>query len=550
MPSGANSRSPIPAGRGIVPANLVIRNARIYTANPALPWAEALACRGDRIEAVGSERDVKPLIGSRTETLDAGGRFVLPGFVDAHVHLIWGYELGTWIDLTDRPSLVEVQRRVAAYADDHPEEEVLIGHGFDYVALQPGTLPTKEDLDVAVDDRPLLLTAWDGHTGLGNTRFVERAVEAIASLGREVGQMVRDSRTREPTGVFHEAFDLTPHLPEFLRRRSLDGLRSTVRMATRVGITSAFDVQVNLDDLRAYEALWKAGELTVRIRAALYHPSDTSADAAPSFADLLRRTWDDWLRVAAVKLYIDGVQETGTAALLQPYANDPSSQGHTQYPIETFHEVVRTFDRLGFQIRTHACGDRGVRIALDAYERAMRENGTSGKRHCIEHCENVSPDDVPRFASLGVIPCMMPRHASPELTRRWAEAMGAERVRASFPWRALLDAGAALAFASDWPVADVSPLVGIHEAVARRAVDGRPSPHRVSLEEAIDGYTRRAAYASRAEDTRGTLEPGKYADFVVLSHDLFEIPPGRILDARVVRTFVGGRCVFSDERAS
>lgn len=535
---------------GTVAATLVVRNARIYTGNRSRPWADAMACRGDRIERIGSERDVESLVGRDTETLDAGGRLVLPGFIDAHVHLMWGYELGTWIDLTDRPSLRDVQRRVAAYAGDHPEEEVLVGHGFDYVALQPGTLPTKEDVDVAVDDRPVLLTAWDGHTGLGNTRFVERAVAAIASLGREVGQMVRDPRTRAPTGVFHEAFDLTPHLPEFQRRRSLDGLRSTVRMATRVGITSAFDVQVNLDDLRAYEALWKAGELTVRIRAALYHPPDTSADAALSFADLLRRTWDDWLRVAAVKLYIDGVQETGTAALLEPYATDPSSRGHTQYPIETFYEIVRTFDRLGFQIRTHACGDRGVRIALDAYERAMRANGTSGKRHCIEHCENVSPDDVPRFASLGVIPCMMPRHAATELTGRWGEAMGPERVRASFPWRTLLDSGAKLAFASDWPVADVNPLVGIREAVARRTVDGQPSPHRVSLTEAIDGYTRRAAFASHAEDTRGTLEPGKFADFVILSHDLFETAPERILDARVVRTFVGGRCVFSDEPRS
>lgn len=542
-----NSGPPFHGPGGTIAATLVVRNARIYTGNRSRPWAEALACHGERIERFGSEREIDPLVGPSTQALDAGGRLVLPGFVDAHVHLIWGFELGTWIDLMDRPSLREVQRRVGAYAEDHPEEEVLVGHGFDYVALQPGSLPTKEDLDVAVDDRPVLLTAWDGHTGLGNTRFVERALATIASLGREVGQMVRDPQTREPTGVFHEAFDLTPHLPEFQRRRSLDGLRATVRMATRVGITTAFDVQVNLDDLRAYEALWKAGELTIRVRVALYHPPDTTTDTYTYLADHLQRTWDDWLRVAAVKLYIDGVQETGTAALLEPYANDPSSRGHTQYPIETFHEIVRTFDRLGFQIRTHACGDRGVRIALDAYERAMQANGTSGNRHCIEHCENVSPEDIPRFARLGVIPCMMPRHASAELTGRWGEAMGPARVRASFPWRALLDAGATLVFASDWPVADLNPLVGIHEAVARRAVDGQPSPHRVSVAEAIDGYTRRAAYACYSEDTRGTLEPTKYADFVVLSHDLFEIPPERILAARVVRTFVGGRCVFSDE---
>ncbi len=527
-------------------ASLVVTNARIYTANPAHPWAEALACEDGRLVHVGARGATEAHAGPGTEVLDAGGRLVLPGFIDTHVHLIWGYELGTWIDLTDRPSLEEVQRRVAAYADEHPEEEVLVGHGFDYVALQPGTLPTKEDLDVAVDDRPVLLTAWDGHTGLGNSRFVERALAAVTALGREVGQLVRDPSTREPTGVFHEAFDLTPHLPEFQRRRSLDGLRATVRMATRFGITTAFDVQVNLDDLRAYEALWKAGELTVRVRAALYHPPDTAADSYPTFADHLQRPWDDWLRVAGVKLYIDGVQETGTAAVLEPYANDPSSRGQTQYPVETFHEIVRTFDRLGFQIRTHACGDRGVRLALDAYERAMQANGTSGRRHCIEHCENVSTEDVPRFASLSVIPCMMPRHASPELTGRWAEAMGPERVRASFPWRALLDAGAPLAFASDWPVADMNPLVGIQEAVNRRTLEGEPSDHRVRLAEAVDGYTRRAAFACQADATRGTLEPGKYTDFLLLSEDLFRTSPARIRETRVLRTFVGGRLVYSN----
>ncbi len=418
-----------------------------------------------------------------------------------------------------------------------------MGHGFDYAALQAGTLPAKESLDAAVDDRPVLLTAWDGHTGLGNTRFVERALAAMARIGREVGQMVREPQTKEPTGVFHESFDLTPHLAEVQRRRSLDGLRHTLATASRFGITTAFDIQVNRDDLHAYEALWKAGELTVRTRVAIYHPPDTPPEAYPSFASHFGGPGDDWLRIAAVKLYVDGVQETGTAAVLEPYANDPSSRGHTQYPIESLHRIVETFDRLEFQIRMHACGDRGVRIALDAYERAMQVNGTSGRRHCIEHCENVSSQDVPRFAALGVIPCMMPRHAAAELTGRWAEAMGPERVRTSFPWRELLDAHSDLAFASDWPVADMNPLIGIHEAVTRVTPDGEPSPHRVTLGEAIDGYTRRAAFACHAEATRGILAEGMYADFVVLSADLFEIPPDRIREARVATTVVGGRPV-------
>lgn len=528
-------------------ASLVVTNAHIYTANPTRPWAEALACAGDRIARIGRTKDAEALVDRGTQIIDCGGRLVLPGFIDAHVHLIWGYELGAWIDLTDKPSLGDLQRRLAAYAQAHPEEEILVGHGFDYVALRPEGLPSKEDLDVVVSDRPVLLSAWDGHTGLGNTRFVEAAAAAMRPLSQEVGAMQRDPGTGRPTGVFHEVYNLMPYLPELRRRRSVDGLRATLRTASRFGITTAFDVQVNLEDLHAYETLWRSGELTVRVRVALYHPPETPRARYPAFVEMRDRPWDDWLRVAGVKLYIDGVQETGTAALLEPYANDPASCGSTQYPVDAFRAVVGEFDRLGFQICIHACGDRGVRIALDAYERAQQGNGTSGRRHRVEHCENLAAEDLPRFARLGVLPCMMPRHSSPDLTARWREAVGPDRTARSFLWRELLDAGAPLAFASDWPVSDMNPLVGVQEAVSRRTPDGAPSPHRVTVREAIDAYTQGAAYASHAETTRGMLVEGTYADFVILSHDVFETPEERIGEARVVRTVVGARTVFEED---
>ena len=535
-----------PAGEIIETAGLVLRNARIYTANPSRPWADALACVGERIARVGTESEMDRLVGRETEILDAGGRLVLPGFIDAHVHLVWGYELGRWIDLTGRPSLEEALRRVDAYARSHPEESILLGHGFDYAALVPGGLPTKEDLDAVVADRPVLLSAWDGHTGWGNTKFVERALEAMEALGVEAGEMERAPRTGAPTGIFRRAFDITPLLPEVRARRSLDGLRQTVAMASRVGITTAFDVQVNLEDLHAYDDLRRQGGLTVRIRAAIYHPSDTPEARYHEFRAAASRYQDDWFRVAAVKLYIDGVQETGTAALLEPYANNLHSTGETVYPEQDYRRIVTVLDHLGFQVCTHACGDRGVRIALDAYENAARVNGTSGRHHRIEHCENLSPEDIPRFARSGVVPCMMPRHASPELTARWREAVGPERTRIAFPWRELLDTGAALAFASDWPVADLDPLVGISEATTRLTPDGGPSPHRLSVREAIDGYTRRAAFACHAESSRGMLVEGHYADLLVLSDNLFEIPPEGIRKAHVVRTILGGKTVHPD----
>jgi len=500
---------------------------------------------GGRLLHVGTTAEVERLAGPSTEVLDAEGRTVLPGFVDAHVHLIWGYELGTWLDLSDRPSLKEVQRRLLAYADAHPGEEILVGQGFDYAALGTGALPSKEDLDVVVRDRPVLLLSYDGHTGWANSRFVERAAAACRSVGRDVGEAERDPRTGEFTGVFRRAFDVMGLLPEIRRRRSIEGLRKTVSMASRLGITTAFDVQVELDDVDAYDELRRRGGLTVRIRAAIHHPRGTDRSLYGRFLEARERYRDDWYRADAVKLYIDGVQETGTAALLEPYADNVASRGETVWSEEELEALVSELDRLGFQVCIHACGDRGVRMALDAYERILTSPGTHGQRHRIEHCEMVAPQDLPRFHRLGVIPCMMPRHASPEVTTRWREAVGRERAQASFPWRSLLDSGASVAFASDWPVADLDPLVGIQEAVTRCTPEGDPSPQRLSLEEALHAYTLGAAYACAADSTRGSLVAGKYADFLVLSDDLFGIPADRIRDVHVVRTVVGGRTVFA-----
>ena len=527
-------------------ADFAIVNARVYTGDPGMPWAEGLSSSDGRIVAVGRMKDVEASVGPGAAVLDAGGRLVLPGFIDAHVHLVWGFELGSWIDLEGRPSLEEVRRRVAACARDHPEEEILLGHGFDYDALDAGRLPTKEDLDDVVSDRPAILTAYDGHTGWGNSRFVARALETMSEAGREIGEMQRDPGTGEPTGLFLRTFDLTPLLPEIRRRQSVDGLRRTVAAASAFGITTAFDVQVNEDDLHAYEELRAAGGLVVRMRIALYHPAGTTRDAYPRFQALSRRARDEWIDVGAIKLYIDGVPETRSGALLKAYEGDPSSRGPTVYEPAEFEDIVRDLDARGFQICTHATGDRGVRIALDAYASAARTNGTSGRRHRIEHCENVDPEDVPRFARLGVVPCMMPRHASPDLTSRWREALGPERTARGFPWRSLLATGAALAFASDWPVASLNPLVEIQDAVVRRNADGGLSSGRLTLEEAIHAYTRGAAYACFAESTRGTLEKGKFADLVVLSKDLFQLPGEDIGTAKVLRTVVGGRIVHTD----
>ncbi|MCI4348221.1 MAG: amidohydrolase family protein, partial [Thermoplasmata archaeon] len=286
------------------------------------------------------------------------------------------------------------------------------------------------------------------------------------------------------------------------------------------------------------------------VRAAIYHPRGTPKHRYPEFMSAVAKAHDDWFGVGAVKLYMDGVQETRTAALLDPYANDPSSRGKTVYTVSEFDAIVQDLDRRGFQILTHACGDRATRLTLDAYEKASKLNQMLGRRHRIEHCENLAPEDIPRFARLGVIPCMMPRHSAPELTRRWREAVGPQRTRRAFPWKSLLQSGAALAFASDWPVADLNPWVGIHAAVARTDPSGSPSAFRLTLDEALAAYTQGSAFASHCETTRGSLAVGKYPDLVVLSPDPFEIPVEKLAGIRTVATVVDARTVFADPENS
>ena len=532
----------------MVSPSLIVTNARIYS--KSAPEAEALACSEGRIVKIGKHRDIEALASSKTKVIDAQDRQVLPGFIDAHVHLSYGYTIGNWIDLTDHPTTKEIQERVAEYARLHPEESMVVGHGFDYAALGAGRLPSKADLDVVVDDRPVLLTSWDGHTGWANSRFVERALLAMRKAGYDIGEMQRDPRTEEPTGIFHLIFDLEPHMPEFEQRRSVEGLRRLLDTAARYGITTAFDVQMNLEDLHVYEELQAENKLPIRIRAAIYHPRETPRNLYRKFRETMARFNDDWFCVGAVKLYIDGVQETGTAALLEPYTNNPDSRGDTVHSVLEFRGIVSELDQLGFQICVHACGDRGVRIALDAYEAAAKENGTAGRRHRIEHCENLAPEDIPRFARLGVIPCMMPRHSASELTGRWREAVGPSRTRIAFPWRGLLDSGAHLSFASDWPVADLNPLVGIYEALARKDPEGNPSPHRLTRKEAVHAYTAGAAFATCCETDRGTLEVNKYADIIMLSQHLFEVPLEHLPETRVICTIVDGRVVFADRRVN
>ena len=538
------------------PADLVIRNARVYTVEVGQPWAEAVAVRGERIAFVGSNREAERFVSDGTRVIDGGGRLLLPGFIDSHNHVRFGVDPDI-LSLFGARSLAELQTRVHEFAEGKPELPWIEGEGWNYSAIPDGRLPRAQDLEGLTGGRPAFLMAYDAHTAwlnrealraLGITRATERVPFAE--------EVEKDPSTGEPTGILTglsalalggggEA-ELARHLPSHSRERRYRRLQDSFASAIRFGITTIVEPQASLQDLDRLAEARERGDLSSRLQVALFHPPGLPEAELARFEAARKRFDDDQLRVSAIKLYIDDVIEAHTAAMLEPYADLPGESGSTLYPPQQFDALVTALDRRGFQIFIHAIGDRGVRTALDALEAARRENGPRDSRHQLVHIETISPQDLPRFQALGVVACMQPRHSAPDLTARWAAAVGPERSKHAFAWRSLREAGATLAFASDWNVAEMDPLVGIYTALTRRGLDGQPDggwipQQTVDLETALRAYTLDGAWANFVDADRGSIAPGKYADLVLLSDDLFAIPPERIKDARVVLTLVGGQ---------
>ena len=338
-------------------------------------------------------------------------------------------------------------------------------------------------------------------------------------------------------------------LPSWSAGRRFGRLKRNLEIASRFGITTIVEPQAFLEDLALFSRARQDGILKARLQIALYHPRGTPESELARFDEARRRFDDDVLRVAAVKLYIDDVVEPHTAAMLAPYSDSPGERGATLYPPDEFKTVVARIDRMKFQMFIHAIGDRGIRTALDALQYAREQNGPRDSRHQLVHIECLSPEDIPRFKALGVVACMQPRHCAPDITGKWAMNIGPERSRYAWAFRSLRDSGATLAFASDWNVAEMDPLVGIYTALTRKGLDGRPPggwipEQTIDLVSALRAYTIQGAYANFVEGNRGSIEAGKYADVIVLSDNLFDLPPGRIKDARVLLTLVGGREVY------
>lgn len=534
-------------------ADTVVVNGRIYTLNPREPWAEALAIRADQIVAVGSDAEIAKLQSKNTQVIDAKGRLVLPGFTDCHIHFIDGaFSLGR-VNLEGAKDAADIQQRLRQYGAAHPGEGWILGRGWNY-AMFPGSLPDKKTLDEVFPNRPAFLEGYDGHTYWANSKALELAHVTKDTPNPTNGVIVRDPATGEATGALKEAAQslVAAVIPKPTRGEKLAALRAGIHWANENGLTRVHSAGGDFEEFELYDELLRHGDLTVRLYVAYFqNPPELRPQDIAAVEDARRKYTGDWLSAGAVKFMIDGVVESHTAAMLQPYSDDPSFQGKPFWDPVKYKSAIAEFDRRGLQIFTHAIGDSGVRTVLDGYEDMERLNRTSGKRPRIEHIETISANDIPRFGKLGVIASMQPLHSYPDedTLRVWARNAGPDRASRAWVWKSIADGGGQLAFGSDWPVVTLNPFEGIQTAVTRQTAEGLPKAgfvptERISVADAIRGYTLGAAYAGFREKTEGSLEAGKLADLIILSQNLFEVEPHSINQTKVLTTIVGGRVVF------
>ncbi len=542
----------LPAGAVRAQADFVLHNARIYTVDPAQPTAEALAVRGERILMVGTDAQV---LGAypEAERLDAGGRAVVPGLIDAHAHLMGQGMAMLQVDLVGTGSVAEILARMQDFERTLPPEAWLTGRGWDqndWPAAADGThpFPTRADLDAAFPERPVWLRRIDGHAAWANTAALEAVgMEMLTAMDDPEGGKIQRNAQGRPTGVFVDAAMsiVGGRVPSPEPHQLDQALPLAIGEAKRLGLTGVHDAGVDLATVSRYRRAIDDGRFDLRLYGMIGGTGRTF-DHFCENGPLL--DYGGLLTVRAVKFYIDGALGSRGAALLADYSDEGGNAGLLMQPPEAFSETVAQAFRCGFQVNTHAIGDRGNRVALDAYEHALRTLGRSVGRHRIEHAQVVALEDIPRFAGLGVIASMQPTHATSDMY--WAaDRVGPERVRGAYAWRAFLEAGARLAFGSDFPVEQVDPLLGFYAAVTRQDADGWPEggwypDQRLTREEALRAFTLDAAYAAFQDDDLGSLEPGKYADFVLLSRDIMTIPAGEILEAEVVATYLGGEKVY------
>jgi predicted amidohydrolase YtcJ len=535
-------------------ADLVLVNAKIYTVDNARPVTSALAVRGGRVIFVGSDLEARTLANGATNVIDLHGATVVPGFVDAHAHLLGLGDLLRRVNLGGSTSYDEVVERVKAWAaKDAKPGEWIEGRGWDQNRWTSKEFPTHDALSRAFPNNPVVLERVDGHAYLVNAKAMELAGVSSSTMDPEGGRIIRLA-SGAPTGVLIDnAQNLIDRaIPVPTRAVIRKAILAAVAECNRLGLTGVHDAGVEPDTIRIYEELAKAGNYNLRNYVMLADPGEPGSPTAIRNAYLRRgpqsALYDGHLWVRAIKLYADGALGSRGAALLAPYADEPTNSGLLRSRPEHIRTWAEVGLRRGFQVNVHAIGDRGNRIVLDAFESALRTVPTADHRFRIEHAQILSPEDIPRFAKLGVIPSMQPTHQTSDM--RWVETrVGPQRIRGAYAWRSLLNTGVVIPSGTDFPVEEVNPLLTFHAAVTRQDPANSPAggwypEQKMTREEALQSMTIWPAYAGFQESMLGSLTPGKYADFVILDRDIMHVPDTEILGTRVVSTWIGGKRVY------
>ena len=546
-------------GRGPPPAaTLVLRGGIVRTLDPARPRAEAVAVSGSRIVFVGDAAGAARYIGPATRVVELDGRTVLPAFQDSHVHLVTGgVELGL-CDLNDLSSRDEVFGRVKEYAAAHPGEPWIVGGGW-ALPVFPGANPRKEDLDRLVPDRPACLSAADGHSVWVNSAALRLAGITAATPDPPGGRIERDAGTGEPAGTLRESASqlVEKHVPPLGPEAYRAGLLRAQALANRFGITSIIEASASKEILDAYAELDRRGELTVRVLASIrVDPRRPPAEEAARLTKLRDAYRTPHLKATMAKIFADGVLESHTARLLEPYLDRPGDRGPLDIEPAAFGRLASALAAADFPLHVHAIGDGAVRETLDAVEEAIRVTGRRFLRHHIAHLELIHPADLARFAALGVTANVQALWAYPDayVTDLTVPIIGPERSARLYPIGGLLRAGARIAGGSDWSVSSLNPLDAIQVGVTRRGPGDGPGPawlpeEAAPLEALLAAYTVNGAWLSGDEDLRGIVAPGRLADLVVLDRDLFAVPASDIHAIRVLMTLFEGRPAGSSSLA-
>jgi len=544
--------APIPAGAQGLTADLVITNANVRTMDKQRPAAEAVAILGNRIIAVGSSAEIRHLAGSRTRVIDARGALVLPGFNDSHVHFLsGGFQLSS-VDLRDAPTPREFAERIRRFAAAQPRGRWITGGDWDHERWPSvegrAPLPTKELIDGFTADTPVFVNRLDGHMALANSLALKLAGVTRETKDPPGGLIVRDAKSGEPTGILKDAamsfvYQKIP-APSF--EEKLSAARAATEHAARLGVTSVQDMSAG-DDVGVYQMLLEQGGLKTRVYAVAPLPAWERLGRV----GVRRAFGGDMLRIGGLKGFADGSLGSTTALFFEPYNDAPETSGlpgDEMFPEGAMLKRIVGADKAGLQVMIHAIGDKANDIILSMYDQASKENGERDRRFRVEHAQHLHSEEIREFARLKVIASMQPYHAIDD--GRWAEKrIGPERIKGTYAFRSLLDAGAVLAFGTDWSVAPLDPMLGIYAAVTRRTLDGKNSSgwvpeQKITVEEAVRAYTYGSAYAEFADGVKGTIAPGKLADMVILTSDIFKIDPVEIEKARVTLTIMDGRVVY------